>query len=161
MSDSLQPICLIDDDPVFRESFRRQCKKLILRQVDTFEKFEEVRKAKDLTKYACFVVDYDLEDETGIEVAKFLMDKAGRTPVLLVSGTNRPWDESHDDLVNVKAFVSKWSGLNTVVTLTSLVSSGKEFPLMVRDISKNKDLTSRSHGIYLPRIEFEFEKYRA
>ena len=161
MGNSNQPICLIDDDLIFGESFRRQSQKLILKNVETFNNFEEVRKAKNLDEYSCFVVDYDLEDETGIEVAKFLQEKAAAVPVIIVSATNRPWDERHDDLRNVKAFVSKWSGLNTVVTLANLVAEGKEFPMMVRDISKNNDLTSRSHGIYLPRIEFEFEKYRA
>ena len=72
--------------------------------------------------------------------------------------TNRPWDERHDDLENVKAFVSKWSGLNTVVTLVNLVATEK-IPFDGKDISKNNDLTSRSHGIYLPRI-VEFEKYQ-
>ena len=161
MGDSLQPICLIDDDSIFGESFRRQSQKLVLKNVETFNNFEEVRKAKNLDSYSCFVVDYDLEGETGIEVARVLQLELPDVPVVIVSATNRPWDERHDDLENVKAFVSKWSGLNTVVTLVNLVAAGREFPLMVRDISKNNDLTSRSHGIYLPRIEFEFEKYRA
>ncbi len=161
MGDSLQPICLIDDDLIFGESFRRQRQKLMLKNVEMFNNFEEVRKAKDLEKYSCFVVDYDLEDETGIEVAKFLQEKVPFVPVVIVSATNRPWDERHDDLENVKAFVSKWSGLNTVVTLVDLVAEGKEFPMMVRDFSENNDLTNSSHGIYLPRIELKFEKYRA
>ena len=161
MGNSLQPICLIDDDLIFGESFRRQSQKLMLKNVETFNNFEEVRKAKNLEGYSCFVVDYDLEDETGIEVAKFLQEKVPFVPVVIVSATNRPWDEQHDDLENVKAFVSKWSGLNTVVTLVDLVAEGKEFPMMVRDFSKNNDLTNSSHGIYLPRIEFKFEKYRA
>ena len=161
MGDSLQPICLIDDDLIFGESFRRQSQKLTLKNVDLFNNFKEVRKAKNLDRYSCFVVDYDLEGETGTEVAKFLQEELPTVPVVIVSATNRPWDEQHDDLWNVKAFVSKWSGLNTVVTLVDLVAQGKEFPMTVRDISKNNDLTSRSHGIYLPRIEFEFEKYRA
>ena len=112
MGNSNQPICLIDDDLIFGESFRRQSQKLILKNVETFNNFEEVRKAKNLDEYSCFVVDYDLEDETGIEVAKFLQEKAAAVPVIIVSATNRPWDERHDDLRNVKAFVSKWSGLN-------------------------------------------------
>ena len=70
MGNSLQPICLIDDDLIFGESFRRQSQKLMLKNVETFNNFEEVRKAGNLDRYSCFVVDYDLEDETGIEVAK-------------------------------------------------------------------------------------------
>ena len=161
MGDSLQPICLIDDDVIFGESFRRQSQKLLLKNVETFNNFEEVRKAKNLAGYSCFVVDYDLEGETGFEVAKLLQENVPSVPVIIVSATNRPWDERHDDLENVKAFVSKWSGLNTVVTLANLVSEGKDFPMMVRDFSVNNDLTNSSHGIYLPRIEFKFEKYRA
>ena len=161
MSELEKPICLIDDDPIFCESFARQCQNLTLKKVESFNSFEEVRKSGEITRFSCFVVDYDLEDTTGLEVARTLLTQRNDVPVVVVSATNRPWDENHDDLVNVKAFVSKWSGLSTLVTFVNLVAEGKEFPMAVRDVSTDNVLTSRHHGLYLPRIEFQFEKYRA
>ena len=161
MSELDKPMCLIDDDPIFCESFVKQCQNLTLRKVESFNSFEEVQKSGEFTRFSCFVVDYDLEDTTGLEVARTLLEQCKNVPVVVVSATNRPWDENHGDLVNVKAFVSKWSGLSTLVAFVDLVTEGREFPKAVRDVSNDNVLSSRHHGLYLPRIEFQFEKYRA
>ena len=163
MSFSKYPICLIEDDPVFSESFKRQSEKLVLKEVKTLSSLEDLKKLSDLTKFSCFVVDYDLDTDTGIEVAKYLKVLAPQVPVMIISATNRPWDESHDDLTNVKAYVSKWSGLNTIVTMANIVTTGKSYPMIVRDIRTHLgDLDERNtHGIYLPRFEITVERYRA
>ena len=59
MGDSLQPICLIDDDSILVKILKAK-PKIGAENVETFNNFEEVRKAKNLSRYSCFVVDYDL-----------------------------------------------------------------------------------------------------
>ena len=104
-----------------------------------------------------------MDTDTGIEVAKHLKMLAPDVPVVIISSTNRPWDESHNDLTNVKAYVSKWSGLNTIVTIAEIVTTGKSYPLIVRDITAHiSGLDERERrGIYLPDYELTVERYRA
>ena len=54
------------------------------------------------------LVDYDLEDMTGLEVAEILNNFYPGKPVIMISSTNRPVQEQTLNLPNVAGFASKW-----------------------------------------------------
>jgi DNA-binding NtrC family response regulator len=106
-------IVLFDDDPLFGKAMERAAR---LSQVS----LASIADAKDVEKIANMqfdvaIVDFDLGDITGVEVAEFLCDVATRLPMLMISHTDRcstvdlPWPRA------VKGFVNKHYGPDTIL----------------------------------------------
>ena len=102
-------VIILDDDPVFCALFSAHAKAKGI-EIEAVSDSENLFSCIGLTNYSLVMVDYDLNDETGLEVAATLKQKYPDLPILVVSATNRPWQAEHADLTNIRGQVSKWDG---------------------------------------------------
>jgi CheY-like chemotaxis protein len=107
-------VLVIDDDKLFGKLVSTYGIQ-IGHKIDAVQSINEVQNLQNLASYELLLVDYDLEDMTGIEIAEFLKEKIPHTPVVMISATNRPWQEDMGHLENVIGFASKWGGHESVI----------------------------------------------
>lgn len=100
---------LVDDDQAFGLIVEKEARNMQLdfQSVDSLKKLKSIK--KNLGKFDAFFVDYDLEDSTGFEVAEFLEKNSQEKPIIMVSSTNRPFQDKLGELSNIAGFVSKWT----------------------------------------------------
>ena len=110
MSQELQTrkFLLIDDDKGFRETICRTAEKAGI-AFHAVASLSELKKLKAIETFDAVLVDYDLDDMTGFQVAEILVTLLKDKPVLLISSTNRPYQDKLIQLPNVVGFVSKWT----------------------------------------------------
>ncbi len=99
---------LIDDDTCFGKVIQRQAR-VMGANVFHIPSISKVKNFGQLHSYDAVLVDYDLADMTGFEVAEFLNKHLRGTPIVMVSSTNRPYQDRRAKLSNIAGFVSKWS----------------------------------------------------
>jgi len=100
-------ILLIDDDPIFREIMVAVAKSNGIK-LDAFESVTKVSSTRKMNRYDAVLLDYDLADMTGFEIAEYLNQNFPLKPVVMVSSTNRPWQDKLHSLPNLRGFSSKW-----------------------------------------------------
>ena len=98
---SLPRIAVIDDDPMFGR-IMEQIGRHVGIDIKHFEGFES------LDGFDVAIVDYQLEDMTGLDVGRHVERFIGSLPVILVSRTNLP--RSRDWPRSIKEFVYKGMG---------------------------------------------------
>ncbi|HYX33899.1 MAG TPA: response regulator [Oligoflexus sp.] len=108
---------LIDDDHSFAKIAIRAAASsgIRLSWVDTLQKLDS---NKSLNGYDVVLLDYDLEKTTGFDVAEILNTTAQRKPIVMVSTSNRPIQDSLFKLPNIIGFVSKWGSPHDFVLKT-------------------------------------------
>lgn len=99
-------ILLIDDDPLFGKIMQHYAAKMgsSLTFIDSVDKLtDEVLRDFDVA-----VIDYDLGSCTGVELVKYLNNRLGSMPIVLVSQTQRTESERWPD--SIHEFVHKTLG---------------------------------------------------
>lgn len=114
-------IALIDDDPIFNNLMDLTAKRAGI-DLTSFQSLNLKERARDWT-FDMAIIDYQLTDLSGIDLADQIYLKVGKVPVLLISQTNRQM-KNHDMPPIVKGFSHKSKGftriLEDALTLYSL-----------------------------------------
>lgn len=100
-------ILLIDDDKSFGKIMQKEGERVGVK-LDYVPSLAKIHDPKTLRQFDAIFVDYDLEDGTGFEVAEVLASLAVNVPTIIVSSTDRPFQDELLKLPNIVAFVSKW-----------------------------------------------------
>lgn len=105
---------VIDDDPIFLSLMVRASIRAGF-EVESFASLADVGHLGSLAHFDLAIVDYQLEQMTGIEIAEYLDVFFKNMPMILVSAN----DKENVDLTNwprsIKRFVSKQEGLSEVI----------------------------------------------
>lgn len=111
-----QKILLIDDDPAFCY-FMQTVAKLRGIELHCFPQLVDATYGRTrLQDFDALILDYDLGDMTGVEVAEYVDYFVGGVPILLISGNHRkappltPWPAA------VIAFVHKNEGFDSILS---------------------------------------------
>jgi DNA-binding NtrC family response regulator len=128
-------ILLIDDDPVFCRRLSTLAKQAGI-PVETCDSIEQLGNVSSLANFDVAVLDYFLEDTTGMELAEY-MDTFFESGVDVVMISGRTVDEVREDSNKkawprcVKAFVNKDDGVEAILdaVLESLSKQGKSAAL--------------------------------
>lgn len=96
-------IILIDDDSTFQKLLRQSALRMGI-ELATYPSLAELGSVGRLTEYDVAIIDYDLGDMTGPEIAEYTQALLSHLPVVLISGQNRqpeqkPWPASIKDFV--------------------------------------------------------------
>jgi len=111
---STSPRCiLIDDDPIYN-SIMLRCAEQEKIDLEVFSSLIDMGFVGLLGRYDVAIVDYDLGQMTGLEIAQYLTALFGDIPMILVSAKERTkkqtiWPKS------IKAFVHKSRGYSSVL----------------------------------------------
>ncbi|MBC7531214.1 MAG: response regulator [Oligoflexus sp.] len=108
MSDIHRKVLLIDDDIIFAKIIKNAANAFGMK-VDTLSDAPSQRKVAALKSYDLVLLDYDLEGTTGFAFAEILNKILPDMPVILISSSNRPYQDKLSRLPNIIGFVSKWS----------------------------------------------------
>lgn len=106
---------LIDDDKGFRATVCRTAENAGI-AFHAVASLSELKNLKTVDSFDAVFVDYDLDDMTGFQVAEFLNATLKGKPVVLVSSTNRPYQDKLSQLPNLVGFVSKWANPHEFLT---------------------------------------------
>src|SRR5437667_3390469 len=85
MAKTKYPVCLVDDDAGFRESFRLAAKTAGFDTV-SFGSAQEFLAGFDPTKVCCIVLDIRLPGMSGLELQEILRARKTHIPVLVLTG---------------------------------------------------------------------------
>lgn len=110
-------LVLIDDDPLFGNIMARFAKSRGA-EVDYFESVLELESIRSSRRYDAAIVDYDLGNMTGIDVAEQLGVLFGDIPMVLVSSERRDREEPEAWPGSIKGFVPKQAGFEAILSTT-------------------------------------------
>lgn len=112
-------IVLIDDDPVYGAVIGRWAK-LEGVELDVFHSLDDLGFVGLLAQYDVAIVDYDLGQINGKDVADYMTTLFGNKPMIMISGVDRS-QEMMQCPSCVKAFMKKSAGyekiLNTALSI--------------------------------------------
>lgn len=112
-------IVLIDDDPVYRTIIGRWAQIEGL-ELDVYHSLDDLGFVGLLAQYDVAIVDYDLGEINGKDVAEYMTTLFGNKPMIMISGVDRS-QEMIDCPSCVKAFMKKSAGyekiLNTALNI--------------------------------------------
>lgn len=106
-------LVLIDDDPLFGNIMVR-CARAHGADIDYFSSLMEMGSIGRLSEYDAAIVDYDLGNMTGIEIAEYMQVFFGDTPMVLVSSLDRRRDVPVTWPRNVRKFLLKQAGYDAI-----------------------------------------------
>ena len=160
--ESKEKILLLDDD----KSFCLLLQKIAARhgiQLEYCLTKVEFDKVELLEDFNSIWIDYDLLESTGLEIAEELNDSHPDMPVILVSGSTRPFVEETDDRANIKAMVSKWDLTDDLIGEDLILSTLGELNSFdgVKPGHVNTDTTEVESLAGKFDFEITKEKYRA
>jgi len=119
-------IVLFDDDPLFSCAIERIARINSIPLVSICDVSDVARIANQ--NFDLAIVDFDLGDITGIEVAQFLQDSVANVPILMVSYTNR-WETQEDPWPRtVRQFVRKDVGPAAIIEEAIKVFNCRSLP---------------------------------
>jgi FixJ family two-component response regulator len=99
-------IALIDDDALLRDALARLLEMTGM-TVEQYDSGEEFLAAADGSKVDCVVIDVQLGDISGIEVAHHLRETQGHYPIVFITGSIDPVFEQQADEIDGAAFLRK------------------------------------------------------
>lgn len=108
MSEISGRVLLIDDDRIFGKIIQTAASELGMK-LDTLVDAPSKRKIPAMKQYDLVLLDYDLEGTTGFALAEQMNKLLPNVPVILISSSNRPYQDKLGRLPNIIGFVSKWS----------------------------------------------------
>ena len=108
-------IVLIDDDPIFCSLMAEHARRMSV-NLHFFHDLLEVQNSGNMQKYQVAILDYQLEQMNGLEVANWIPSFFNDMPIILVSyedrneeNTNATWPGS------VRCFVHKREGVKSII----------------------------------------------
>ena len=113
---------LIDDDATYRAIMVR-CAQMAGMELEAYESLADLGSVGLLGRFDTAIVDYNLDQMTGVEIADYLDHLFTDVPMVLVSSAEqlpdgRPWPQS------IKMFVKKSRGYTFVLEQAKRCASG-------------------------------------
>jgi two-component system response regulator FixJ len=99
-------IALIDDDALLRNALARLLEMTGM-TVEQYESGEQFLAHAETSSTDCVVIDVQLGDMNGIEVARHLQDAEPDFPIVFITGSIDPVFEQQADEINGAAFLRK------------------------------------------------------
>ena len=118
-------VLLVDDDAQLgREMFDRA--RAFGIHLDAIPSSSMEKALPHLEAYDAVMLSYDMDAFTGLEIAEFLGRKLPHKTLVMVAGGLKPWQERPRSIPAIRAVVSKWDGIDTMLakTLTALSVRG-------------------------------------
>ena len=105
---------LIDDDEVFCDIMANYAK---LRDIplDFYLSLSEMGSIGRLSQYQVAIVDFDLGQMNGVEIAEYLPVFFGKMPLILISATEKERLSSENWPESIKAYVHKGKGPTAIL----------------------------------------------
>ncbi|MBQ48190.1 MAG: hypothetical protein CMP10_12210 [Zetaproteobacteria bacterium] len=116
-------VILVDDDPIFGRLMAKIAEVNGIK-LDYFDSMESVGFVANFNTYNVAILDYDLGNETGLEIAGIVPHFIKDLPVVIVSQTNRTEFDSRFMPNNVNKFLLKERGGEKI--LSEAVSLAKK-----------------------------------
>jgi CheY-like chemotaxis protein len=108
-------LVLIDDDPVYGAVIERWAR-LEGVDLDVFHSLDDLGFVGLLAQYDVAIVDYDLGEMNGKDVADYMTTLFGNKPMIMISGVDRS-QELMDCPSCVKAFMKKSAGYEKILNM--------------------------------------------
>lgn len=105
---------LIDDDPSYTTILKRMAESEGL-QLDAFHSLSELGFVSMLKNYDVAIIDYELEEMNGVEIAEYMNNLLVGMPMVLISATDRTEEMNHCPGC-VRVFVNKSDGFEKVIS---------------------------------------------
>ncbi len=112
--DGCLKIILIDDDPAFGHLMKRAAQNLELK-LDFFESLSSLGFIGSLAQYDIIIVDNQMSNVTGIEVASYIPSFFSNKTVILISSTNLKQNHSLKLPEYITEFIHKEVGCDSVL----------------------------------------------
>ena len=110
---------LLDDDPEYGAIARQAAK---ANGIDLEVAGNAWDAQDDLESYSAIIVDLHLEEDSGLDCARFIESETRNVPVILISG-KRLWEANPGRWpACIRRFVSKSSGLKAILTAALLAT---------------------------------------
>lgn len=116
-------VFLLDDDPVFCNLMAKVAKRHGV-HLDAYESLMDLDSIGQILDYDVAIIDYNLQEMTGIEVGEYLRPFFAKTPVILVSIQDQSEIEEPHLPGAISQFVNKEVGCETIL-LTSLAAAAR------------------------------------
>lgn len=105
---------LIDDDPSYTSILKRKAEVAGI-ELDAFHSLADLGFVALLRNYDVAIIDYELEEMNGVEIAEYMSKLLDGMPMVLISATDRSAEMSHCP-GNIRVFVNKSDGFDKVIT---------------------------------------------
>ncbi len=112
--DGCLKIILIDDDPAFGHLMKRAAQNLDL-ELDFFESLSSLGFIGSLAQYDIIIVDNQMNNVTGIEVASYIPSFFSNKTVILISATDLKQDSRQKIPEYITEFIHKEVGCDNVL----------------------------------------------
>lgn len=106
---------VLDDDPIFSSILQRTAHKIGCNITCAPSYKNAVKILKDNNSFNAIILDYDLQEMTGIEAAEKFSHLYPDIPLFLISSTDRPICEKTMNIPNYKGFITKWQGYRKII----------------------------------------------
>jgi ActR/RegA family two-component response regulator len=117
LEEHISKVVLIDDDPVFCSVMLGAAKQKSI-AIDTFQSLLEIGYIGNLNRYKVAIVDFDLGQMNGLEIADYLSVLFGDIPMILVSCLT-PEEIGYKELPrSVKGYFNKLAGHQAILDST-------------------------------------------
>ncbi len=114
LSDSRIPrMVLIDDDPSYTTILKRKAEVDGI-QLDTFHSLSDLGFVALLRNYDVAIIDYELEEMNGVEIAEYMSTLLDNMPMVLISASDRTKEMAHCP-GSVRVFVNKSDGYDAIL----------------------------------------------
>ncbi len=113
-SESRTPrMVLIDDDPSYTTILKRRAEVDGI-QLDTFHSLSDLGFVALLRNYDVAIIDYELEEMNGVEIAEYMSTLLDDMPMVLISASDRTEELNHCP-GSVRVFVNKAEGYEAIL----------------------------------------------
>ena len=114
-------ILLVDDDAQLGREMLDRARAFGI-QLDAIPSASMQKALPHLEAYDAVMLSYDMDAFTGLEIAEFIGSKLPHKTLVMVADSLKPWQERPRSIPAVRAVVSKWDGIDTMLakTLTAL-----------------------------------------
>lgn len=104
---------LIDDDPSYTTILKRRAEVDGI-QLDAFHSLSELGFVALLRNYDVAIIDYELEEMNGVEIAEYMATLLDDMPMVLISASDRSEEMTHCPC-SVRKFVNKSDGFDKIL----------------------------------------------
>jgi DNA-binding response OmpR family regulator len=104
---------LIDDDPSYTTILKRKAEVDGI-QLDAFHSLSELGFVALLRNYDVAIIDYELEEMNGVEIAEYMSSLLDDMPMVLISASDRTEEMTHCP-GSVRVFVNKADGFDKIL----------------------------------------------
>jgi DNA-binding NtrC family response regulator len=113
--------------------------------VQTCNSVSDALTAIEQSPFDAYVIDYKLQDGSGLEVAERIRSKWGAAPIILISGYDRSFFESRAEKFGITEFIEKPFSRETICNVVrKAIETG---PDIVVHVPQNQAIAQKPQGV--------------